>query len=153
MITRRVLLQCLKEVGLWFAIIPGVLFWLGVLFTLVFPAAYGQSFDFGTVCAGQVPTGGSIITQCRFNENFLQQSVLPFQLVLGGYLGMVFWAVICVAVYLKYHNAMISLLVGVPVLLTSALAIPDAAQIYIGLLAASAVAVSLFILWWKIPRD
>jgi len=74
-------------------------------------------------------------------------------MVTGGFLGLIFWGVICIATYLKYHNAMISLLVGVPILMGSAIAIPSSFEIYIGMLAATAVAVSVFILWWKIPRD
>lgn len=132
----------------WFAL-AGVF----LLLTWVTGDAYGQSFDFGTICAGQVQPGSTIIEQCRFDERFLQQVLLPFDLVTGGFLGVIFWGVICVAVYLKYHNAMMALLVGVPVLMTAALAIPHQFSIYIGLLAATAVAVSIFILYWKVPRD
>lgn len=129
---------------------------LGVIFFLLAMTigdAYAQSFDFGSICAGQVQDGSTIIEQCRFDENFLQQVLLPFDMVTGGYLSIIFWGVICIAVYLKYHNAMMALLVGVPILLTAALAIPSQFAIYIGLLAATAVAVSIFILYWKIPRD
>jgi len=115
--------------------------------------AYAQSFDFGSICAGQVQDGSTIIEQCRFDENFLQQVLLPFDMVTGGFISLIFWGVICIAVYLKYHNAMIALLVGVPILMTAALAIPDQFGVYIGLLAATAVAVTIFILYWKIPRD
>jgi len=133
-------------VAMWCII--GLLLFAG----FVYPA-YAQSFDFGSICAGQVQDGSTIIEQCRFDENFLQQVLLPFDMVTGGYLSLIFWGVICIAVYLKYHNAMMSLLVGVPILMTAALVIPDNFAIYIGLMAASAVAVTIFILFWKIPRD
>jgi len=120
---------------------------------ILIPEAHAQSFDFGSVCAGQVNSGQSLLERCRFDESFLQQAILPFEMVTGGFLGMIFWGVICIATYLKYHNAMISLLVGVPILMGSAIAIPSSFEIYIGMLAATAVAVSVFILWWKIPRD
>jgi len=123
------------------------------LLALTVGDAYAQSFDFGSICAGQVQDGSTIIEQCRFDENFLQQVLLPFDMVTGGFLSLIFWGVICIAVYLKYHNAMIALLVGVPILMTAALAIPDQFGVYIGLLAATAVAVTIFIIYWKIPRD
>jgi len=130
---------------------------LGVLMALLFFAAmdyaHAQSFDFGSVCGGQGAPGASILETCGYDTNFLQAAVQPFEMITGGFLGMIFWGVITMCTYLKYRNSMLALLVGVPVLLIGAVALPQTAETFIVLMAAAAVSVTIFILIWKIPRD
>lgn len=129
---------------------------LGVIFFLlavIVGDAYAQSFDFRDVCGGDVGPGESILSKCGYDTNFLQASVQPFEMVTGGFLSLIFWGVVTICVYLKYRNSMLALLVGVPVLMVGAIALPQTAETFIVLMAAAAVSVTIFILIWKIPRD
>jgi len=116
------------------------------------PKAHAQT-GFDSWCGANVPDGSSLLQQCRFDENFLQQAILPFEAMTGGFLSMIFWGVITMVIYLKYHNSMLALLAGSPVLVMGAVALPEGAAKYITMMAAGAVCVTIFIMWWKIPRD
>ena len=110
-------------------------------------------FDFDDVCAGQAENATSLIETCRLDTEFLQSSLIAFNLVTGGMLGVIFWAVIALSVYLKYGNFILSALVGVPILMTAAIALPTHSDIYVGILLALGIAVTIFVVIWKIPRD
>lgn len=113
-----------------------------------------QAFDFDEVCAGRIPNvNESLLQTCKLNENFLQQVLIPFELATGGYLSFIFWAVIALAVYAKYHNFILSALVGIPVLTASTVAFPDRAEMYISLLLILGVACAIMFVLWRVPRD
>ncbi|MDE0001985.1 MAG: hypothetical protein OXQ29_04775 [Rhodospirillaceae bacterium] len=113
-----------------------------------------QTLDFRDICAGNLDNPNqTLIERCNLDETFLQSAVLPFEIATGGMLGLLFWAVISVAVYLKYQNFILAALVGVPVLLTSTIAFPDRADTYITLLLILGIATSVMIVIWRIPRD
>lgn len=110
-----------------------------------------QAFGFDRFCSANAT--GSIIKNCRLDERFLQGAIEPFMFVTGGYMPIIFWGVIVLISYIRYHNAVLSAMVGIPIFLTSAILLPEQAQGYVFLLIGSAVATALFILIWKIPRD
>lgn len=109
---------------------------------------------FDSTCGAQKISGtDTIIEKCNFDTNFLQAAVQPFELLSGGLLGMIFWVVLAISVYLKYGNALLALLVGVPVIMGSAIIFPDGSDIYLTILISLAVCSSIYIMIWKIPRD
>lgn len=110
-------------------------------------------FDFTEVCAGNIGDDETIIEACRFDTEFLQSTLIPFNLVTGGLLPAIFWGVIALAVYIKYHNFILSAMIGVPIMLTASFALPQYAEIYFSILLIIGVAVTIFILIWKVPRD
>ena len=110
--------------------------------------------QFDSFCATQVgPGAGNFFENCKLDEQFLQTALTPFVFVTGGLLPLIFWGVIIMVSYLRYHNALLSAMIGIPVLFTSAIILPELAVGYVYLMIASAVACGLFILIWKIPRD
>lgn len=112
-----------------------------------------QLFEFSDVCAGVATNASGLIENCRLDTEFLQQSLLAFNLVTGGYLGLIFWGVISLAVYLKYGNFIMAALIGVPILMTATLALPEHSDIYVTALLGLGVATTIFIVLWRIPRD
>ena len=110
--------------------------------------------QFDSFCATQVgPGAGNFFENCKLDEQFLQTSLTPFVFVSGGLLPLIFWGVIIMVSYLRYHNAILSAMIGIPVLFASAIILPEVAVGYVYLMIVSGVACALFILIWKIPRD
>jgi len=115
-------------------------------------------FGFSEFCGSYVPSDDAnatdvIIEKCNFDTLFLQSSLEPFTIVTGGFLPVIFWACMALATYVKYKNAMLAMMMGIPVMMIATFAIPTYADIYVTVLGALAIAVTIFILIWKIPRD
>lgn len=102
-------------------------------------------------CAGN--TTGSIIENCNLNTNFLGASISPFMLASGGYLPLIFWGVLSMAIYLKYRNYLYPSIVACVTMIGTGLWLPDAVQTYLYLGLGTAFAVVVFSLLWRIPRD
>ena len=110
--------------------------------------------QFNNFCSSKVgPGAGNFFENCKLDDQFLQTALSPFVFVSGGLLPLVFWGIIIMISYLRYHNALLSAMVGIPVLFTSAIVVPDAAIGYIFLMIVSGFACAVFVLIWKIPRD
>ena len=110
--------------------------------------------QFDNFCSTQVGEGtDSFFEACKLDGQFLQSALTPFVFVSGGLLPVVFWGVVILVSYLRYHNALLSAMIGLPILLTSAIILPEAAVPYVFLMVATGVACAIFILIWKIPRD
>lgn len=107
-------------------------------------------FNFSDICAGQE---GNIITNCRLDSEFLQSALIPFHLITGGLLTLIFWGTISLAVYLKYHNFIMAAVTGVPVLIVGVIALPQQAYMYVSILMILGVACTIFIILWRVPRD
>ena len=111
----------------------------------------GSIFD--ASCGTEGDKNTDILKNCGLDDQFLQASLAPFELITGGMIGFIFWGVLIFSVYLKYENAMLAILTGMPVLFLSALAFPSGFDAYLTAMLASAICCALFILIWKIPRD
>ena len=112
-----------------------------------------QAFEFADTCAGRVGRNETLIEACRLDTDFVGGALLPFMLVTGGLLPVVFWAVIALSIYVKYHNFVLSALVGIPVLSVAAFALPQYGEIYVSILLILGVAVTIFAVIWRVPRD
>lgn len=56
--------------------------------------------------------GKNLIENCNLTDNLLAAVMSPWETLLGGFFGPVFWGLIVLAVYAKYRNAMMALLAG-----------------------------------------
>lgn len=108
---------------------------------------------FDSVCSTGLNKTDSLLEECHFDTHFLQNAVAPFELITGGMIGFVFWGVIIFGVYIKYQNGLLTMLVGLPVLFGSAIAFPSGFEMYITVGLAAVFATSIYITFWKVPRD
>lgn len=107
--------------------------------------------NFTDTCAGMLE--GNFLTNCGLNDNFILNSLYIFNLITGGYLPLVFWGVIVGASYLKYHNFVMSGMISAIIFSSTMIFFPTPAEQFFTLLMATGIAVSVFIMIWKIPRD
>jgi len=113
-----------------------------------------DDFGFSRFCGSDTSNSSElVIDKCGFDNTFMQSSLEPFTVITGGLLPVIFWTVISLAVYIKYKNAMLAMLVGIPIMLTATFAIPQHAEMYVTIITAGEIATTIFILIWKIPRD
>lgn len=63
---------------------------------------------------------------CGADEDFLTFALLPFEWITGGYFSALLVSVIILAVYLKYHQAIYCLVIGIMFLPVSFQFFPDA---------------------------
>lgn len=94
---------------------------------------------------------GNIIENCSLDTEFLNAVVSPWEAVTGGLFVPLFWAVIIFAVYLRYHAAILSLLIGLPVLVTGAVVLPGSADVVVPLLVVSVVGIGLYFVIHRSP--
>ena len=95
---------------------------------------------------------GNVMKNCGFDNNFLGATIQPFNALLGGYLPMVFWAIVVGALYAKYHNAGLAGVVGIFVLMGGNFLLPDKSEIAITMMVGSAFAIGLYYLIFRIKR-
>ena len=81
---------------------------------------------------------------CGLTTNFLDATTVAYFYGVGPWFASLFWGVIVFVVYIRYRNAMLSLLVGGTLALGGAVAIPDAAAPMLVALVGTAIAASLY---------
>ena len=94
---------------------------------------------------------GNFLKNCRLNDDFLTAAISPFEGVTGGLFVPIFWGVIVFSVYLRYHAAVLSLMVGLPVLLGGVIVFPDGANLVIPILIASVIGIALYFIVYRSP--
>ena len=94
---------------------------------------------------------GNLIKNCNFDTDFLTAAISPFEGLTGGLFVPIFWAVIVFSVYLRYHAAVLSLLIGLPVLLGGVVVFPDGANLVIPILIASVIGIALYFIVYRSP--
>ena len=90
-------------------------------------------------------TTGSLLSNCGVTTNFLDSVMVAWFFGVGPLFTTFFWGVITFVVWLRYRNAMLSLLVGSTVALAGAVAVPDSAVPMIVAMVGTAIAVSLYL--------
>ena len=100
------------------------------------------SFARAQTCAHE--TTGSLMENCGLTTSFLDSTMVAWFYGIGPWFVSLFWAVVVFVVWIRYRNAMLSLLVGTTLALGGAVAIPDAAVPLIVALVGTALATSLY---------
>lgn len=85
-----------------------------------------------------------IIQACGLNENFIAGILSPWNTLMGGWFGPIFWGVIVLAVYVKYRNAMLALLGGIIPMTAIFAIIPSTELGLLAMIAGTAVGLALY---------
>lgn len=100
------------------------------------------SFAHAQTCAHKAT--GSLIENCGLTTDFLDATLVPWFYAVGPWFVSLFWAVIVFVTWIRYRNAMLSLLVGTTLALGGAVAVPDSAVPMVVALVGTAIAASLY---------
>ena len=95
---------------------------------------------------------GNVLENCNLHKDFLGNAIQPFNTLLGGYLPMIFWAIVVAVVYVKYQNAGMAGVVGIFVLMGGSFLLPEKSEIAITMMIGSAFAIGLYYLIFRIKR-
>lgn len=90
-------------------------------------------------------TTGSLLENCGMTTNFLDSTMVAWAYGLGPWFATLFWGVIVFVVWIRYRNAMLSLMVGAAVALGGAVMIPDSAVPMIVALMGTTLGISLYL--------
>ena len=111
----------------------------------------GALFD--QTCAAMAHNGTDMLQRCGLQDNFLTAAVQPFMTLTGGWLPLLFWGVLAMAIYLKYRNYLYASIFAVVALVGTGIWLPVEGQVYLYLALATGLAAAVFTLIWRIPRD
>ncbi len=75
-------------------------------------------------CFLNYSAGVDMWENCGFHEDYLASALLPFEWVTGGLFSIVIVAIIILMSYIKYHNAIYPLLIGIVMMPISYFAFP-----------------------------
>lgn len=64
-------------------------------------------------CFMNFTAGMDMWRQCGADEDFLNFALLPFEWITGGFFSMILVSVIIIMIYLKYHQAIYCIVIGI----------------------------------------
>ena len=118
--------------------------------TFIINDAYGQTtIDVGesSPCFMNYTAGVNLWENCKFggpDGDWLSATVLPFEWVTGGYFTFIIVAILVVMTYIKYHEPLYPLAIGVLYIPVAIFVIPEelasAAWIFAGVIIGSSIA-------------
>ena len=63
-------------------------------------------------CFLNMTAGASMWNNCGADEDFLDFALMPFEYITGGYFSMILVTIFIIMAYIKYHNVLYPILVG-----------------------------------------
>ena len=84
--------------------------------TPLFQTAFAQTtidVNSTTPCFLNYTAGIDMWRQCGADEDFLTFALLPFEWITGGYFTMILVSIIILMVYIKYHNPIYPVAIGI----------------------------------------
>ena len=63
-------------------------------------------------CFLNMTAGASMWDNCGANEDYLDFALMPFEYVTGGYFSMIIVTIFIIMAYIKYHNVLYPILIG-----------------------------------------
>ena len=63
-------------------------------------------------CFLNMTAGASMWNNCGADEDFLHFALMPFEYITGGYFSMILVTIFIIMAYIKYHNVLYPILVG-----------------------------------------
>ena len=119
--------------------------------TFLFDSAYAQSainVTGSTPCfLNYTQTGLEMMQSCGLGTDYLSAVTLGFDWVTGGLFPMIVITILITMVYLKYHNALLALAIGIVYLPIGGYFFPDefisVAMIYAGLTVAGTIIIMI----------
>ena len=63
-------------------------------------------------CFLNMTAGASMWSNCGADEDYLDFALMPFEYITGGYFSMIIVTIFVIMAYIKYHNVLYPILVG-----------------------------------------
>jgi len=117
---------------------------------LIFDQAYGQTvIEVGESepCFMDYTAGVKMWENCNFHGDPIGAAMLGFEWVTGGLFSMIIVALIVIMVYIKYHNILYPIAIGIIMLPTSFWLFPDMFLSYAFIMAGIGIAGGLYALY------
>ncbi|MAR18887.1 MAG: hypothetical protein CML44_05890 [Rhodobacteraceae bacterium] len=74
--------------------------------------------------------GAEMWDNCGANEDYLDFALMPFEYITGGYFSMIIVTIFIIMAYIKYHNVLYPILIGLLFLPISYTFFPDTFLVY-----------------------
>ena len=81
-------------------------------------------------CFMNMTAGASMWNNCGADEDYLDFALMPFEYVTGGYFSMIIVTIFIIMAYIKYHNVLYPILIGLLFLPISYTFFPDTFLVY-----------------------
>ena len=81
-------------------------------------------------CFLNMTAGASMWSNCGADDDFLDFALLPFEYITGGYFSMIIVTIFVIMAYIKYHNVLYPILIGLLFLPISYTFFPDTFLVY-----------------------
>ena len=101
--------------------------------TELVPVAHAQTaitVPESTPCFLNYTAGANMWDNCNFEDDFLSSALLPFEYVTGGHFSLILVSIFILFTYVKYHNMMYPMLIGILFLPVSFVVFPDVFIMY-----------------------
>ncbi len=95
-------------------------------------------------CFMNYTAGVNMWDQCNFEEDFLQSALLPFEWVTGGYFSLILVSIFILFTYIKYHNMLYPMIVGMMFIPVSFFVFPDEFLVFAVLMVAMVFGIAIF---------
>jgi len=92
------------------------------------PVAHAQTsitVPESTPCFMNYTAGANMWDQCNFEDDFLNSALLPWEWITGGHFSLILVSIFILFTYIKYHNMMYPMLIGIMFLPISFFVFPD----------------------------
>jgi len=101
-------------------------------------------------CFMNMTAGAQMWDNCGANEDYLDFALMPFEYITGGYFSMILVTIFIIMSYIKYHNVLYPMLIGLLFLPISYTFFPDVFLVYaIALFAVGGGSGLVWILLWR----
>ena len=81
-------------------------------------------------CFLNMTAGANMWDNCGANEDYLDFALMPFEYVTGGFFSMIIVTIFIIMAYIKYHNVLYPILIGLLFLPISYTFFPDTFLVY-----------------------
>ena len=101
-------------------------------------------------CFMNMTAGAQLWDNCGANEDYLDFALMPFEYITGGYFSMIIVTIFIIMSYIKYHNVLYPMLIGLLFLPISYTFFPDVFLVYaISLFAVGGGSALVYVVLWR----
>ena len=101
-------------------------------------------------CFMNMTAGAQLWDNCGANEDYLDFALMPFEYITGGYFSMILVTIFVIMSYVKYHNVLYPMLIGLLFLPISYTFFPDVFLVYaISLFAVGGGSALVYVVLWR----
>ena len=101
-------------------------------------------------CFMNMTAGAEMWNNCGANEDYLDFALMPFEYITGGYFSMIIVTIFVIMAYIKYHNVLYPMLIGLMFLPISYTFFPDVFLVYaVALFAVGGGSALVYVVLWR----